>query len=47
MLWNDAPPQEWLDTTAAIAEQLNIRVSSLTMAPARARTAFHRTLTKP
>ncbi len=28
------PPQEWLDTTASIADQLNIRIPSVTMAPA-------------
>ena len=28
------PPQEWLDTTASIADQLNIRAPSVTMAPA-------------
>lgn len=28
------PPQEWLDTTASIAAQLNIRIPSVTMAPA-------------
>ena len=27
-------PQEWLDTTASIAAQLNIRIPSVTMAPA-------------
>ena len=28
------PPQEWLDTTASIADQLNIRIPLVTMAPA-------------
>ena len=28
------PPQEWLDTTASIANQLNIRIPAVTMAPA-------------
>ena len=28
------PPQEWLDTTASIADQLNIRAPSVTMGPA-------------
>ena len=28
------PPQEWLDTTATIADQLNIRIPLVTMAPA-------------
>ena len=28
------PPQEWLDTTASIADRLNIRIPSVTMAPA-------------
>lgn len=28
------PPQEWLDATASIADQLNIRAPSVTMAPA-------------
>lgn len=27
------PPQEWLDTTTSIADQLNIRIPSVTMAP--------------
>ena len=28
------PPQEWLDTTASITDQLHIRIPSVTMAPA-------------
>ena len=28
------PPQEWLDTTTSIADQLNISIPSVTMAPA-------------
>ena len=30
----NTPPQEWLDTTASIADQLNIRAPSVTMGPA-------------
>ncbi|MHB0889467.1 M48 family metalloprotease [Acidithiobacillus sp.] len=30
----DAIPHEWLETTASIADQLNIRIPSITMAPA-------------
>ena len=31
---HNALPQEWLDTAASIADQLNIRIPSITMAPA-------------